>query len=130
MSTAYLILKYIHISTVAISFLGFIVRGIWMIQSSTLLQQRWVKIAPHINDTILLLTAIALVVITAQYPGANSWINAKILALVLYIILGTIALKRGETKKVRIVSWCIALLTFTYIILVAIYKNPVPIYGS
>jgi len=87
--------------------------GIWMIQSSSILQKRWVKIAPHINDTFLLLSAAALVIITAQYPGPAIWINAKMAALLLYIVLGTVALKRGKTKGIRIISWCFALLTIS-----------------
>ncbi len=96
-------------------------------QSSSMLQQRWVKIAPHINDTILLFSAIVLVVISSQYPGAIGWINAKIVALIFYIILGTIALKRGKTKTVRIAAWCSAILVFAYILAVAASKNVLPI---
>ena len=72
--SSYLLLKYIHIATVIISISGFIVRGIWMMQSSSMLQRRWVKIAPHINDTVLLLSAIALVVITATIPR-SCWLD-------------------------------------------------------
>ncbi len=78
---------------------------------------------PHINDTILLLSAISLVIVTSQYPGLVIWINAKIAALLIYIILGTVALKRGETKLIRIISGVLALLTFSYIGMVALSKN-------
>jgi len=120
-------IKIIHIATAVISITGFLLRGIWMMQSSSRLQQRWVKIAPHINDTILLLSAIALVVISSQYPGAIGWINAKIVALFFYIILGTIALKRGKSKTLRIIAWCSAILVFAYILAVATSKNVLPI---
>ena len=86
--SSYGVLLFIHISTVFISIAGFLVRGVWMMQSSPLLQQRWVRVAPHVNDSLLLVSAIALVVITSQYPGPSSWINAKIIALVVYILLG------------------------------------------
>ena len=66
--SSYTILKFIHVATALISIVGFFIRGIWMIQSSSMLQLRWVKIAPHINDTILLLSAVVLVIITSQYP--------------------------------------------------------------
>ena len=95
--------------------------------SSPMLQQRWVKIAPHINDTILLLSAIALVMITMQYPGALAWINAKIIALVVYIALGFIALKPTRSKNVRIVAWCLAILTYIYMFLVASSKTVLPL---
>ena len=121
--SAYLILKSVHIFTAILSISGFIIRGLWMIQSSPMLNKKWVKIVPHINDAILLATAIALVIITALYPGPVAWINAKIIALLVYIGLGMIALKRGKTKTVRIMAWLAAILTFLYIILVALSKN-------
>ena len=121
--TLYELFKTIHVATAIISITGFIVRGIWMIRSSTMLQRRWVKVLPHINDTVLLLSAIALVVITSLYPGPIQFINAKIIALVLYIVLGTIALKRGKTMRIRIVAWCLAIIVFMYILAVANSKS-------
>ncbi len=123
---SYTVINIIHIATAFISIAGFFIRGIWMIQSSSILQQRWVKITPAINDSLLLLSAIALVILTAQFPGPVAWINAKILALILYIVLGIIALKRGKTREIRITAWCLALLTYAYITMVALNKNVLP----
>lgn len=125
--SSYTLLKIIHIATAFISIVGFFIRGIWMMQSSSILQHRWIKIAPHVNDTVLLLSAIALVFITNQYPGPAMWLNAKIIALLVYIVLGTIALKRGKTIEIRIIAWCLAILTFIYIIAVAYSKSVLPI---
>ena len=125
--TAYFALKYLHIATAILSIAGFIVRGIWMMFSSPLLQQRWVKIAPHVNDTILLVSAIALVMMTSQYPGSLAWINAKIIALVVYIALGFVALKPSRPMNVRIIAWCLAIITYTYIVWVALTKNVIPL---
>ena len=124
---AYNILKALHVITAVLSIAGFIVRGIWMMQSSPRLQQRWVKIAPHVNDTILLVSAIILVVLTAQYPGPVAWINAKIIGLLVYIVLGTIALKRGRTLQTRVIAWGLALVVFAYIAGVAFTRNIFPI---
>ena len=96
-------------------------------QSSPLLQQRWVRTAPHINDTLLLVSAIALVVITSQYPGPSSWINAKIVALVVYIMLGIIALNRGKTMQTRVTAWILAVAVYIYMILVAFSKSAFPV---
>ena len=126
MST-YEVIKSLHIATALLSIFGFTVRGVWMMQSSSMMQQRWVKIAPHINDTILLLSAIVLVIISSQYPGPTAWINAKIVALIFYIVLGIIALKRGKTKTIRVTAWCSAILVFAYILAVAISKNVLPV---
>jgi uncharacterized membrane protein SirB2 len=126
--SGYNILKSIHTATALISVAGFTIRYIWMIQASSILQQPWIRIAPHINDTVLLLSAIVLVIATQQYPGPTAWVNAKIVALLLYIIFGTIALKRGKTNRIRMVSGILALLTFAYIVMVALSKNPLIVF--
>ncbi|MCY3803830.1 MAG: SirB2 family protein [Gammaproteobacteria bacterium] len=125
--SSYGVLLFIHIGTVFISIAGFLTRGIWMMQSSPLLQQRWVRVAPHINDTLLLVSAIALVVVTSQYPGPSSWINAKIVALVVYIMLGIIALNRGKTMQIRVTAWVLAVAVYIYMILVAFSKSAFPV---
>ena len=121
--TSYFVLYSIHAGTALISIAGFFIRGVWMLQSSARLQLRWVRIAPHINDSILLLTAVALALITAQYPGPATWLNAKIIGLLIYIVLGVIALKRGKSKRVRSSAWCLALITYAYILAVAVTKD-------
>lgn len=122
----YITLKVVHIVSAILSIGGFFIRGLWMMRDSPNLERRWVKVLPHVNDTILLLSAIALVIATQLYPGPITWINAKIIALLLYIGLGLIALSYGKTKFIRIVAWCSALATFGYIFLVAVNKNVIP----
>lgn len=117
-------IKIIHITTAVLSFCGFVLRGVWMMQSSLRLQSIGVKIVPHINDTILLVSATVLMVLSLQYPISTAWINAKLIALLVYIILGTIALKRGKTIATRIIAWVLAILVFIYILGVANSKNP------
>ncbi len=93
-----------------------------MLCESTMLQQRWVKIIPHIVDTLLLTSAIIIVIMSGQYPFAQDWLTAKLLALFAYIGLGTIAL-RGKTKVVRVWAFIAALVVFIYIGAVAITKQ-------
>lgn len=121
---SYLAVKHIHITCAALSFLLFSLRGIWMLQGSALLQRRWVKIAPHAVDTLLLASALVMVFWSAQYPFAQAWLTAKVVALVAYIILGTIALKRGKTKAVRLSAFLAALAVFAYIVKVALTRQP------
>jgi uncharacterized membrane protein SirB2 len=122
-SMNYLAIKHIHITFVTLSGLLFFIRGLWMMADSGLLQQRWVKIVPHVVDTLLLASALTLVVISGQYPFVQNWLTAKVLGLVAYIVLGTIALKRGKTKRVRIAAFVAALVVFAYIVMVAITKQ-------
>lgn len=121
---SYLAVKHIHITCAALSFLLFSLRGIWMLQGSALLQRRWVKIAPHAVDTLLLASALVMVLWSAQYPFVQAWLTAKVVALVAYIILGTIALKRGKTKAVRLSAFLAALAVFAYIVKVALTRQP------
>lgn len=94
-----------------------------MLRESDMLQQRWVKVLPHIVDTLLLSSALIMVFWSAQYPFVQPWLTAKVLALLAYIGLGTVALKRGKTKAVRIWAFVTALATFAYIVAVALTKQ-------
>ncbi|UMR30015.1 SirB2 family protein [Massilia sp. MB5] len=97
-----------------------------MLLDSPKLQQRWVKVAPHIIDSLLLLSALTMVFMSAQYPFVQGWLTAKVLALLAYIGLGTVALKRGKTKSIRVAALFAALVTFAYIAAVAVKKTPFP----
>jgi uncharacterized membrane protein SirB2 len=78
MTNHYLIIKNIHILSITLSFILFFIRGIWAIQESDWLQRAWVKIVPHIIDSVLLFSGITLAVILQQYPGVHSWLTAKL----------------------------------------------------
>lgn len=119
-------LKLIHISSVVISGAFFFTRGIWMLQDSPRLQARWVKISPHVIDTVLLVSALAYAWQIQQYPFVHDWLTVKVLGVAAYIVLGTIALKRGKTKAVRTAAWIAALFTFGYIVWVARTRSPFP----
>jgi uncharacterized membrane protein SirB2 len=107
---------------VAITLLLFLLRGFWMLDDSPALRRRWVKIVPHVNDTILLAAALYM----AALIGLQPWIGAKIAGLLLYIGLGTVALKRGRTKAVRASAFAAALAAFAYVVAVALTKRVLP----
>lgn len=119
----YFLIKHLHVTAVALSLSGFVLRGIWMLRSSPLLQARLTKVLPHLVDTVLLLSAIWLAVAIQQYPLVDGWLTAKVLGLIAYILLGTVALKRGPTLAIRLAAWIGALLVFGYIVLVAMTKE-------
>lgn len=120
------LLKAIHIGSVAVSYFLFLVRGIWMLSDSPLLKQRWVRIVPHVNDTLLLAAGVWMTAIIQQYPGTHGWLTAKLAGLVLYILLGLMALRPGRTKRVRAAAWIAAQVVFGYIVAVALSHNPLP----
>lgn len=116
-------LKIIHLASAALSFVGFFIRGIWMLRDSPLLKRRWVKIAPQVVDTVLLVSAVALAVQMHLSPLAQPWLLAKIIALVVYIGVGLVALRLGRTKVVRTFAWLLGMVIFSYIVSVAVSKS-------
>ena len=95
-----------------------------MLRDSVVLQRRWIRIAPHMIDTLLLASAIWLVVLTDLDHGGSLWLMAKIIALLIYIGLGAVALHWGKSKQIRSMAWIAALLVFAYIVAVAVTKLP------
>lgn len=122
----YLTVKYVHISCVCLSGSLFVLRGIWMLCDPAKLKMLWVRVVPHCVDSVLLASALTLAVISGQYPIQQSWLSAKIVGLLIYIVLGMIALKRGRTKRVRVFALLAAIIVFVYIVEVAITRQVFP----
>ena len=120
----YLLFKHAHMTLAALSGALFLVRGLWMLADSPMRRRAWVKSAPHLIDSLLLVTAIILAWWSAQSPISNFWLTAKVGALIAYILLGSLALKYGKTRMVRLAAFIGALACFGYIVATAITKNP------
>lgn len=120
----YFAVKHLHITFVVLSVGGFFLRGLLMMRDSPLLHRRWLKVLPHVNDTLLLAAALALMVMSEQYPFIDAWVTAKVFGLFAYIILGSVALKAGRTRGVRVAAWLAALAVFGYVVTVALTKSP------
>jgi len=116
-------IKLIHMSTAFISISLFMLRGFWVFRESSMMNKKWVKILPHVNDTVLLITAVFLVIGINQYPFTNDWLTAKFIALFLYIVFGMFALKRAKNKKNKVAFFILALLIFSYIVGVALTRS-------
>jgi uncharacterized membrane protein SirB2 len=116
--------KHLHVACVTLSISGFVCRGLWRISGRLLPRRGWLHWAPHANDTVLLLAAIALTLITTQYPLVNAWLTAKMLGLFAYITLGWIALKEGLGTNTRLAVLTLALVAFAYVVAVALTKDP------
>lgn len=114
----------VHVTCAWLSIAGFALRGWWMVTDNPWLAKRLVKTLPHIVDTSLLATAIAMLVILQLSPVSAPWLVAKIIALLLYIGLGMVALRFGKTRQVRISAWVLALIVVGYLVSVAYSKSP------
>ena len=120
----YHLIKFVHELCALASVSLFVLRGVWMLLDSPLRARHWVKILPHGVDTLLLASAVALTLMLHQYPLTHVWLSAKLVALLVYIGLGLVALRFGETKGVRATAWIAALLVFFYIVSVALSHDP------
>ncbi|HUH39201.1 MAG TPA: SirB2 family protein [Spongiibacteraceae bacterium] len=125
----YLAIKYLHMSCAVLSIAGFTVRGALRLADAAILRQRWLRIAPHCVDTLLLISALWLVLQSRQYPFVAPWLTAKLVALVVYIILGIVTMRLAQRTSTRLGAYLLALLTASYIVAVALTRNPWPCAG-
>ncbi len=125
----YLAVKYVHVISVVLSLTGFFLRGILMMRNSPLLAARWVRVLPHINDTVLLIAALTLAAMSGQYPFVVDWVTAKVFGIIAYIILGTLALREASTRSMRIACWLASMGVFGWIVSVALTRQPLGVFG-
>ncbi len=118
---SYIALKHLHTTAAVLSLLFFVVRACWAVAGSPRLQARFVRIAPHVIDTILLLCGLAM---AAAIGFGHGWLHVKIAGLGLYIVVGSYANKQGPTPGIRAGAAILAVLIFAYIAGVAITKQP------
>ena len=120
----YMMAKHLHMTAVGLSILLFIFRFIWSQFDASVLSKKWVKIFPHIVDTVLLASAIWLCVILSQYPFVNAWLTFKVVGVVLYIVFGLFALKKAKTTMGKWSFFVAALAVLMATAMVAVTKQP------
>lgn len=120
----YMAIKSLHMTLAIISILGFVIRGPLAITQHPLMQQKWLRILPHVIDTLLILCALYLAGHLGAHPFNSPWLAAKIIALFIYIILGAKVIKRRGSLTRQWLFYGLAILTFCYIGAVAITKSP------
>ncbi len=113
---------------VFVSIMLFIMRGGAKICQSTRFEQRWLKIVPHILDSLLLLSGIALSIIIAQYPLTDHWLTVKMLLLVGYIVLGMKTMKSTQPMQQR-TYFAAALCCVLLLVMVAKTHHPMGIFS-
>ena len=123
------ILKHTHLTALGISFLLFFVRGYLMMRESPFGKNRALVITPHIVNLLLIGSGISLAVFLHLNPGNQPWLVVKLVALVLYIVLGILTFKHPKLL-VRKILWLLALLVFAFIVSVAVSKNPLGFFAK
>lgn len=126
----YILVKYVHVISVVLSVSGFFLRGLLMMRDSPLLRARWIKVLPHINDTVLLVAALTLAALSGQYPFVADWVTAKIFGVIAYIVLGALALRDASTRRARIGYWFASLAVFGWIVSVALTRQPLGVFAA
>lgn len=123
----YLTIKHLHVTCVVLSISGFCLRGLLLLHNPSLRRwhggRRWLRMLPHLNDSLLLAAAITLTVLIGQYPLVNGWLTAKIVGLLVYILLGAYALRPGALPRLRIAAGIAAVIVFGWIVSVALTKQ-------
>lgn len=120
----YLFLKYIHVVAAVATISGFVLRGYWMLIESKKLQHSVTRVAPHVIDTVFLLAGIGLIWLSHVEPLKQPWLTAKFAGLIVYVLLGAVAIRRGPTKEIRTIALAGAVAVFAYIVGVALTKSP------
>ena len=130
MTEYYLALRNMHIACAILTITLFVLRGGLMLANSPWQQNMVLRYLPHAVDTVLLTTALMLTSVIHQYPFAAGWLTTKVVLLVVYIVLGSIALKRGRTKQIRVAVFVAALATIGYLVSVARAHHPLGIFAG
>ncbi len=123
----YFALKHLHVLTVLFSVSLFILRYWWQYRASPMSQKRWVRIVPHVNDTVMLLSGVALMVMAKFWPFTpqGAWLTEKLFGVIIYIVLGFIALgRRPRSQQVRWFAFLLGLVVLYVIVKLATTKIP------
>ena len=123
LSEHYLLIRQLHILTAALSVTLFTIRFLLLVRSPTWQPNRWLKVLPHVNDSLLLILAVLLCIIIQQAPLITPWLTEKVAAVILYILAGMFALKWSKTRLSKIIWFIIALFMFAYAANIAINKG-------
>jgi len=126
----YFTVKALHQTAVALSLAGFFARGLGGLAGAAWVRSRAAKSVPHVVDTVLLLSALTLAWMLRLNPLTTPWLAAKIVALLVYIGLGLVALNPRRALKLRVAAWLAALASFGYIVSVALTKSPLGFIGG
>ncbi|MCJ7452802.1 MAG: SirB2 family protein [Steroidobacteraceae bacterium] len=124
MTAYYFALRQVHIACAMLTITLFTFRGLLMLSGSQLHRNMSLRVVPVAVDTVLLTTALMLTTVIRQYPFATGWLTTKVVLLVAYVALGSIALRPGRTRGVRMAAFIAALATVAFIVTVARTHSP------
>lgn len=118
-------IKWVHVACVLASGSLFALRGL-LVQLGHAGAAQWMPVRwlSYAIDTTLLTAALMLVSILPGAMFANGWLTTKLVLLVVYVVLATLALKRARTPRARRIFFIAALVTYIYMLGVARMHHP------
>lgn len=116
-------LKHLHMTIAALSVALFSLRFIWLLMGSDTLSKKWVKITPHIVDTLLLALGVIMAVQLMLNPLSTMWFAEKLLAVIAYIFTGYYTLKLARNRPMQILGYLGAIGWVMLIVRLAITKE-------
>jgi uncharacterized membrane protein SirB2 len=117
-------IKLLHVALAYITVAGFLLRSLWVFTDSPMRRRKWVRIAPHVIDTLLLVLGVVLAVRLGLSP-LSGWLGAKLLALLVYIGFGVLTM-RATSRPLQVLGLVGALGAVAYIFAVAFARSPWP----
>ncbi|WP_294637873.1 SirB2 family protein [uncultured Aquabacterium sp.] len=120
----YTTLKTLHLAAITLSALGFAARGLGIFTGAGWVRSKPARVLPLVVDTVLLASGVALAILLKLQPGQAPWLMAKLIGLVVYIGLGTVAIRPGRPMAVRAAAWVSALMVLGWMASVALSKRP------
>lgn len=117
-------IKWLHVAAVSASGTVFFVRGLAAHLGATWTMAAPLRYLSYTIDTVLLAAALALMSIVHQYPGVHDWLTVKVSLVVVYVVLGSFALKRSATRRSRFAFWIAALMVYGFIFGIARAHHP------
>lgn len=123
----YLIIKHLHITLALVSITGFIARGLLHLRHSPWVRHGILRVTPHIVDTFLLLSGLWLAWVWRMHEFLQPWLVAKLVALLIYIVLGMMAFRLARRDTSRAVAGVLAIMVFAYMLAVAHTKQILPL---
>ena len=125
---AYNVLIHVHLTSVALTISLFVLRYWWRFSSSPYAIKRWTRVVPHVIDSVLLLSGVSLVVVTGYMPftANGAWLTEKLFGVIIYIVLGFIALgrRRPRSQQTGFIAFLLGLVVLYIIIKLATTRIP------
>lgn len=123
-------IKFVHIACALLSVTLFALRGGLMLAGSSAANAAPLRYLSYAIDTTLLTAAFMLMTVLHVYPGAVAWLTVKVILIVVYIVLGAIALRRGRTRRARAIAFAAALAVFAFVVSIARTHHPLGAFAA